>query len=420
MNKEQILDLLDALKWDDFKSVIKYSDIEVKEDNTLDIEKSKREQILRNIMSKIEVGDYDFFNSQRYNKKYKNEYVKLMSFSSKIDDIKQIVSEHKKLKLNSFQIRRLIIATHQSSYIREIIENKATVSEMKLNSSDLVQLISEIGEKYIISIIEDKDKIKQFKFGNSKLTQLIIATKNKKYIKKIIEDSEKRKLYKLKSSNLTDLISETSPKYIEEILNNAEKIDEYNLDIYDIFELIKATKDYEYIKSIIGVDEKREELDLIANDLIELVLATENKQYILDILEEREKVVSNLLDKKYMAHLLFLTQKKEYIQENVKKFLPNWDSVPQNKDVKINLPKKMTVGVEIETQGVHSNAIKKLTNIIGKGWVCKSDASLGEEDEEEGGVEVTSPIMTGDFDKATDELEMVCNRLDMLRSTFIK
>ena len=72
-----------------------------------------------------------------------------------------------------------------------------------------------------------------------------------------------------------------------------------------------------------------------------------------------------------MAHLLFLTQKKEYIQKNVKRFLPSWDNVPKNTDLKINLPKKMTVGVEIETQGIHSDAIKKLTNIIGNGWICK-------------------------------------------------
>ena len=52
------------------------------------------------------------------------------------------------------------------------------------------------------------------------------------------------------------------------------------------------------------------------------------------------------------------------------------------------------------------------------GGFVSGDASI--EDEEESGVEVTSPILTGDFDKATDELEMVCNRFDMLRSTFIK
>lgn len=371
MNKEQIIDLLDALRWTDFKSVIKYSDIEVNEDNPLDIKKNKQEQILRNIMSKIEDGDYDFFTSQMYNKKYRKAYLTLMLFSSKIEDIKQIVNEHKKLNLNSSQIRRLIIATHESSYIKKFIEDKAKVEEMKFGSLDLVQLISETDETYIRGIIEDEEKIEKFGFDMYDLIQLIKATKDEEYIKSFIEDRQKRELYDLDEAALTELIIATNPTYIKEILDDEDKIDEYNLNIFYIYELTKATKNYKYIRSIIEDDEKREEFDLIANDLIELVLATENKQYILDILEGREKVVSNLLDKKYMAHLLFLTQKKEYIQENVKKFLSSWDNVPKNKDLKINLPKKMTVGVEIETQGIHSNAIKKLTNIIGNGWVCK-------------------------------------------------
>ena len=71
----------------------------------------------------------------------------------------------------------------------------------------------------------------------------------------------------------------------------------------------------------------------------------------------------------------------------------------------------MTVGIEIETEGWQSNAIRRLTNIIENGWTCKNDASLSN------GVEVTSPILTKDFDKATGEVMQVCNRLEALRTT---
>ena len=412
MNKEEIRDLLDAITWMDFRGISKYSDIPVTEDNPLDIERTKQEQILRNIMSKIENGDYEYFTSQRSNKKYRKAYLFLMTYSNRIDDIKKCIEEYKEQKMSSSILKRLIIATHDTDYIKSIIEDDRTRYNMGFWTGDLIDLISATEDiDYIKLFIEDEERIERFGFDNFDLLELIKVTKDESYIKSFIEDSQKRELYDFDEDFVAELIAELDPQYIKEVLNNQEKIVEYGLNAYNLVELLKATKDYQFIKSIIEDDEKRKNLNMSSQDVIELVIATGNQKYILDILEGRNKVISQLLDEKSLANILFITQGKEYIKANAKKYVPSWDNTPYYEHKKINLPEQMTVGIEIETEGWQSKAIRRLTNIIEDGWTCKNDASLSN------GVEVTSPILTGDFDKASREVMQVCTRLEALRTT---
>lgn len=368
MNKEEIIDLLDAIKWGDVDEYTKYTDIELTEESYFDITPEKENEILKNIMSKIENGDYDFFTSQKYNKKYRKAYLFLMTYSTKKDDIKKCIEEHDELEVDASTLKRLVIATEDCEYIKKIIENKYEM----FWSLYLVQMISATKDNhYIKSFIEDEERIEKFGFDEFDLIELIIATKDEEYIKSFIENEEKRELYDFDGAFITELLIATDPKYIEEILNSEKKIDEYGLNIFERFKLLKATKDYTYIREIIEDDEKREELGLDSKKVLELVKATGNGEYILDILEGRDKVVAQLLNKQCLENLLFTTQGKAYVKANVKKYMPGWDNTPHNENKKINLPSKMTAGIEIETEGKQSKVIKKATNIIGNGWTCK-------------------------------------------------
>ena len=435
MNKEEIIDFLDALRCWDLKGILKYSDLQVTNEDLTCIETTKMEQIFRNIMSKIENGDYEFFSSRKFNKKYRNVYLELMTYSDRTDEIKKCIEEYQKLNISSSKLKRLIIATHDPAYIKSIIEDDKKRNEMKFWTGDIIDLISATEDlDYIKLFIEDKDRIERFGFGMSELIWLIKNTKDEEYIRSFINFSNLREMYcsienlesrytseyftefasetigELVAGFIADLIAVLDPKYIKEVLNNQEKVNEYGFNISNIFDLVKATKDFEFIKSIIEDDEKSENLCLSSEQIIELIIATGNQKYILDILEGRNKVLSQILDKKCLANILFLTQGKDYIKANVKKYLPRWGNVPYSENKKINLPEQMTVGIEIETEGWQSDAIKRLTNIIGDDWTCKDDASL------DNGVEVTSPILTGDFDKATRDVMQVFNRLDSLRT----
>ena len=70
----------------------------------------------------------------------------------------------------------------------------------------------------------------------------------------------------------------------------------------------------------------------------------------------------------------------------------------------------MTVGIEIESEGKNSSVIEG-SNIEKKsGWESKGDGSL------EDGVEVVSPILSGDNENRTQEVKKICRRLNRLRT----
>lgn len=76
--------------------------------------------------------------------------------------------------------------------------------------------------------------------------------------------------------------------------------------------------------------------------------------------------------------------------------------MPEEIDTKIDIPKGMTIGAEIETEHV------SLSNLYGSqiiGWEHRSDHSLGP-----GGSELVSPILTGDS-KDTEDIYTICNML---------
>lgn len=83
----------------------------------------------------------------------------------------------------------------------------------------------------------------------------------------------------------------------------------------------------------------------------------------------------------------------------------------------IGLPTNMTIGMEIESEGVMSKTIKKLYKILErqdgdkiKGWETKGDGSLDD------GVEVVSPILT-DNQKDVEDIYMVCEMMQKCGQT---
>lgn len=83
----------------------------------------------------------------------------------------------------------------------------------------------------------------------------------------------------------------------------------------------------------------------------------------------------------------------------------------------IGLPTNMTIGMEIESEGVMSKTIRKLYKILErqdgdkiKGWETKGDGSLDD------GVEVVSPILT-DNQKDVEDIYMVCEMMQKCGQT---
>ena len=74
----------------------------------------------------------------------------------------------------------------------------------------------------------------------------------------------------------------------------------------------------------------------------------------------------------------------------------------------IKLPKTMTIGAEIESEGIHSNLIRKIINNLKSDWEEEIDTSLNS------GVEVKSPIIHGNDEQRVHEINEICLLLNRL------
>ena len=224
MNEEDIDYLFLAMENEEYDEVLRYADIKVNinQDARFYFAQNK-DEILSKIMKKIEDGDYDYFYSKKDT--FSNEEIRIfidfLSHSSKVDDIKYIINNAKKMKISSEHVVSLIAGTHDSEYIKNIINND-----------------NEKREKLGIRI----------DFGS--MADLIIATEEPKYIKKIIE-------------------SKQLEKHTNTFMFPAKMI-----------ELIKKVNDADFIKQYIEDPDKREQLGKFASiyDFIELIKSTKEKQ----------------------------------------------------------------------------------------------------------------------------------------------
>lgn len=130
-------------------------------------------------------------------------------------------------------------------------------------------------------------------------------------IEQLIAEKERLGLNKIQ---LVDFIIKKGNNYIKSIIESLNKIGRLKLNIYNITDLIMATKDKEYIKSIIENKGKIQELRLHERQLLELIDALQDKEYIKSILENKDKIEELELGKQGIIYLIVLLEDKEYIK----------------------------------------------------------------------------------------------------------
>ena len=347
--------------------------------------------------------------------------------------IRECIEKSEELKLGHYDIVNLIKAMKDKEYIRECIEKG---EKLKLDSYDILMLIREIGDpQYIRECIEKREELKLEHYC---IVDLIKETRDPQYIRECIEKREK---IGLNISNIVDLIIETrDPQYIRECI---EKSEELKLDHYDILMLIRVIQDKEYIRECI---EKREKIGLDISNIVDLIIETKDKEYIKECIEKREKIGLNMPNTMYLiketgdpkyigeclenkekreklglngnmtAELILLSGDIDYIiwcEKNLGLDQLNNEKLKMiTKKSNIKLPSDMTVGVEIESEGEtedNSYLIEKLTEDTE--WETKGDGSLIN------GTEVVSPVLTGNMEKASNEIKNVCAVLNGIPQT---
>ena len=354
MDANEIDEVLKAIKEDDSSKLMELSGIDTTGRTEGQPHRPLIDAVMGRIMSKIEQGDYEYFLSKIEESGYQSSVLDFMCYSSKSDDIKKLIEQKGKwwdnISLPERYLSGLIIATNDSSYMIDFLEDDEKRGELEEQPEFIVEIIKGTNDlEYEKSCIERR---KKFDITNEGITNLVKHINDSSYTEEIVS---RRDEFGFSQEETIAIIAGGEPNYIRSIIEDDNKVKEFDLSSNQIVDLIIAVgKDY--ITEVIGSKEKLEKFGINKTELGRLVLATKNTKYIDAYLKQNGK-------------------------QNENKF-----------ESKVNLPEDMTIGVEIESEGIASGEILGLSETLEEGWKCTQDLSTDD------GVEVVSPILTEDFE----------------------
>ena len=161
---------------------------------------------------------------------------------------------------------------------------------------------------------------------------------------------------------MAELIIETKDtEYMKQCIERREEFG-FGFDKYSLNQIIIATNDAEFIKGII---EKREELGLKPNLIREEVKATKDSEYIQDCIERKEEFGFNLHD------IVCILDERKKVNEYIDNIMDGLEGQDKDDNKIIKLDEDMSVGIEIESEGINSDGIFDVIDRICEGWEAK-------------------------------------------------
>ena len=345
------------------------------------------------------------------------------TFISDILVRKNLIEEWEKYGSNSYHICDLIKSVKDPEFTKECIKN---YKKYELDGHNVADLIKSVKDPEFT-----KECIKNYrKYGlgldDHNVADLIKSVNDPEFTKECIQNYEK---YMLHSHNVANLIkSVNDPEFTKECIENREK---YDLNIRQIIDLIKSVKDPEFTKECIKNYKKYE---LNGYKVADLIKSVNDPEFTKECIKNYKKYKLNGYN---VADLIRTLNDLEYIKGFVKEQIQNKningkniiqlalftkdmeliENLRKNCDAKIveeldrylkiqptTLPKEMTIGVEIESEGsCDREDIREAIDEAGLDWRAKDDGSL------QNGTEVVSTILTEST--ASHEIYIVCNAL---------
>ena len=383
-----------------------------------DVDEQILEEKYRNFMQDIEKnGLIDYF-LQNMNNNVENADVykfclTLCKYISNKSIVKKIIED---MIYSSAvdEVVALIKATEDPEYIKEKwLEDVKKMHALGIYGDRAVALIKATGDpEYIKECLENVEKMQALYINGDRAVALIKATEDPEYIKECLENVEKMQALYINGDRAVNLIKETGDsEYIKEKwLENVKKMQALGIEGRNAVILIKATKDIEYIKKLLKNKEKTKALNIQDFHAIELIRTVEEKEpgYIKEYIKNHIKNRKiNELESTFLAQVIIMTGDAEFIDycENsdvlnheTREILDRFTKMPP-----VTLPDKMTIGVEIESEGLASR--EEIAGIIGNlSWKLKPDDTLDD------GIEAV-PLSGLTPSTAGDEIYRACKAL---------
>ena len=312
-----------------------------------------------------------------------------------------------------------IVAMKDPKYVKEFIEyNEEILKECHINGDRAVDLIKTVGDpEYIKECLGNVEKMKALDINGDRAVDLIKTVGDPEYIKEYLENVEKMQALDIYGGKVTELLTveELEPKYIEEWLENIERMQALKIQDFIAADLIKKVEQKipGYIKKCLENVEKMQALNIQKSNTIDLIRMVEKKEpgYIKKYIKKHIKNGKvNELESDFLIQVIIMTADAKFIDYCKDSGVLNHKTIERldrfTKISPITLPGQMTIGVEIESEGLASR--EEIEKIIGnllkeRTWELSSDITLIN------GTEAISPILRKDT--ASHEIYTVCNAL---------
>ena len=281
-------------------------------------------------------------------------------------------------------------------FLSKMAENKKNIDELyktegtsiseistrqQLNSKEGINSRCQLACTFISDILVRKNLIEEWeKYGSNgdHICSLIKSVNDPEFTKECIKNYKK---YELNGYNVAYLIkSVNDPEFTKECIKNYKK---YKLNDDNVADLIRTLNDLEYIKGFVKEEIQNKNINgKNIHYIIQLALFTKDMELIENLRKNCDAKIVEELDR--------------YL-----KIQPT------------TLPKEMTIGVEIESEGpCNWENIRETIDEAELDWVAKDDGSL------QNGTEVVSTILTEST--ASMEIFKICQELRRLRQTTSK
>ncbi len=323
------------------------------------------------------------------------ELGKLNDDRHKFAIIRTIQDEDKKVEA----LEKLSVDNYKVAIIKTLQDENKKIEQLEKFSEDKYKL-------NIIQTIQDEDKkIEALEKISDDIWKVMIIEE--------LQDEDKKieALEKLSDEYKVDVIQDLQDeeKKIEALekisddIYKAEVIETIQDDEKKIEQLEKLSADFakaEVIATLKDEEKKIEQLERISVDFA--------KAGVIATLQDEDKIIKELkkLSDDFVKAIIFAT-----LQNDNSKQLPKNLLEKNGIYTEIGLDPKMTIGMEVESEGIMSSNIKALEKVIKgqfgkeeKGWGAKFDGSLRR------GVELVSPILT-DNKQDVEDIYMVCSML---------
>ena len=324
----------------------------------------------------------------------------------------------KECHINGDRAVDLIKTVGDPEYIKECLGNVEKMKALDINGDRAVDLIKTVGDpEYIKECLGNVEKMKALDINGDRAVDLIKTVGDPEYIKEYLENVEKMQALDIYGGKVTELLTveELEPKYIEEWLENIERMRALKIQDFIAADLIKKVEQKipGYIKKCLENVEKMQALNIQKSNTIDLIRMVEKKEpgYIKKYIKKHIKNGKvNELESDFLIQVIIMTADAKFIDYCKDSGVLNHKTIERldrfTKISPITLPGQMTIGVEIESEGLASR--EEIEKIIGnllkeRTWELSSDITLIN------GTEAISPILRKDI--ASHEIYTVCNAL---------